>query len=65
MILPSDPVAPRLYESDNNVPVGQSGMDRLINNAPLRRELPEQGVSRNLSPALSEHIEDKLLQWLM
>ena len=41
------------------MPVGQSGMDRLINNAPLRRELPEQGVSGNLSPALSEHIEDE------
>ena len=60
MILPSDQVPLGLYESDDNVPVGQSGMDRLINDAPVRRELPEQGVSGNLSPSLSVHIEDEV-----
>ena len=59
MILPTDPVAPRVYESEYNVPVGQSGMDRLMDNAPVRRELPEQDVTGNLSPSLPELIEDE------
>ena len=30
-----------------------------MDDAPVRRELTEQGVSGNLSPSLSEHIEDE------